>query len=449
MLIHNAKIVTWGSKNQVLEGQAVLIRDGLIAEIGPERELKDTYPAEESLDAAGQYLMPGNICAHTHFYGAYARGMAIPGDPPKDFPEILNKLWWPLDKALDEETVRFSALIHLVDAIKHGSTTLIDHHASPNAIPASLDVIAQAVKESGLRSVLCYEVTDRDGEGKAQAGIQENLRFISKIADGDNANGRLAATFGLHASLTLSDETLAACRTALPISSGFHVHVAEHEADQEDSLAKSGKRVVQRLADNGILGPRSIIAHAIHIDDAEIKLIAESNTWVTHQPRSNMNNGVGVAEVERLLEAGVKVCLGNDGFTQDMWTEWKEAYLLHKLAHRDPRRMNGMDVIQMGVHNNAALAQHFFPGATIGEVSQGARADLILVDYHPHTPLTAGNLPWHILFGFNESMLTMTMVDGQVLMKDGKLTQLDEKAIAQEAMQLAPGLWKRYEKFAQ
>jgi putative selenium metabolism protein SsnA len=448
MLIHNTKIVTWGSENQVLEGQAVLIKGGLIAEIGPQNDLMDSNPAEERLDASGQYLMPGNICAHTHFYGAYARGMAIPGDPPKDFPEILNKLWWPLDKALDEETVRFSALVHLVDAIKHGTTTLLDHHASPNAIPGSLDVIAQAVEETGLRAVLCYEVTDRDGADKALAGIQENLRFIQKVAGADSSNGRLAATFGLHASLTLSDKTLAACRAALPEDLGFHVHVAEHEADQDDSLAKSGKRVVQRLAEFGILGPSSIVAHAIHIDDAEIDLLAETNTWVTHQPRSNMNNGVGVTEVERLLEAGIKVCLGNDGFTQDMWTEWKEAYLLHKVAHRDPRRMNGMDVIQMGVHNNAALAQQFFPGAAIGEISPGARADLILVDYHPHTPLTAGNLPWHILFGFNESMLTMTMVDGAVLMQDGKMTQLDEAAIAQEAKQLAPALWQRYEKFA-
>jgi putative selenium metabolism protein SsnA len=449
MLIHNTKIVTWGANAELLEDQAVLIKDGLISEIADQNKLIDQYPDEERLDANGQYLMPGNICAHTHFYGAYARGMAIPGKPPKDFPEILNKLWWPLDKALDEESIRFSALVHLVDAIKHGTTTLIDHHASPNAIPGSLDTISQAIKETGLRAVLCYEVSDRDGAVKAQAGIQENLRFISKIAEGNDANRRLAATFGLHASLTLSDETLNACRQALPDDAGFHIHVAEHESDQQDSLSKSGKRTVQRLADHGILGPNTIAAHTVHVNDDEIDLLAETGTWVTHQPRSNMNNGVGVAEVERLMEAGIKVCLGNDGFTQDMWSEWKTAYLLHKVANRDPRRMNGMDVIQMAVLNNAALAKHFFPEAPIGEISQGARADLILVDYHPHTPLTAGNLPWHILFGLNETMITMTMADGKILMRDRKLTQLDEAAIAQEAIQLAPALWERYEKFAQ
>lgn len=449
MLIHNAKIITWGSENQVLEEQALLTKEGLIVEFGPNKSLMETYPKEERLDAEGQYLMPGNICAHTHFYGAYARGMAIPGESPKDFPEILEKLWWPLDKALDEQSIRFSTLVHLVDAIKHGTTTLIDHHASPNAISGSLDVIAQAVEESGLRALICYEVTDRDGEEKALAGIKENLRFIARVAEGNLVDGRLAATFGLHASLTLSDKTLEACRAALPDDAGFHIHVAEHEIDQEDSLAKSGKRVVQRLADHGILGPRSIAAHAIHVDEAEIELLAETGTWVTHQPRSNMNNGVGVAQVERLLDAGVRVCLGNDGFTQDMWAEWKTAYLLHKSSHRDPRRMNGGDVLKMGVRNNAALAGQFFPGAPIGEISPGARADLILVDYHPHTPLSAGNLPWQILFGFNESMLTMTMVAGEVLMQNRKLTQLDEAAIAEQALKLAPDVWKRYEKFVQ
>jgi cytosine/adenosine deaminase-related metal-dependent hydrolase len=158
-----------------------------------------------------------------------------------------------------------------------------------------------------------------------------------------------------------------------------------------------------------------------------------------------MNNAVGVAEVEHLLRAGIPVCLGNDGFTQDMWTEWKIAYLLHKVWRRDPRRMNGVDVIQMGVYNNAALAEVFFAGKQLGRLTTGAAADLIFVDYHAFTPLTAGNLPWQILFGFNESMVTATMVDGVFLMKDRQLLTLDEAEIAARAMELAPEVWARYE----
>jgi len=449
MLIHNAAVVTWGKENAVLPNHAVYIEKNLIVAIGPDADLLKEYPDTEKLDADGQILMPGNICAHTHFYGAYARGLAIPGPAPKDFPEILKRLWWPLDKALDEKSVRASALVHLVDAIKCGTTTLFDHHASPNFIDGSLDVIAEAVTETGLRAVLCYEVTDRDGDAKAKAGIRENVRFIERTGKREIAGGRLAALFGLHASLTLSDETLDACRAALPNDSGFHIHVAEHEADQEDSLAKSRLRVVPRLLKHGILTPGSIAAHAVHVDAAEIAMLAESGAWVSHQPRSNMNNGVGAADIEALMAARVKVVLGNDGFTQDMWAEWKAAYLLHKVWHRDPRKTNGADLAAIASGNNAALAAQSFPSAPIGEISVGARADLILVDYHPFTPLTAGNFPWHIIFGFQERMVTMTMVNGKFLMRERKLLHLDEGEIAAKALELAPEVWARYAEFAQ
>jgi len=447
MLIHNANLITWAQPNQILPDQAVLLANGLIAEIGPSADLTARHPRDERLDAGGQYLMPGNICAHTHFYGAFARGMAIPGRPPQDFPEILRKLWWPLDKSLSAEDVRYSALVSLVDAVRHGTTTLIDHHASPNCIPGSLDLLAEAVEQAGLRAVLCYEVTDRDGPEQAQAGIAENLRFLERCAEGGVAEGRVAATFGLHAGLTLSDQTLQACRQAAPEGTGFHIHLAEHEADQDDSLRKSGLRAAERLERHGILGERTIVAHAVHVDAREIEVLAESRTWVTHQPRSNMNNGVGTAEVEAMLSAGLKVCLGNDGFSNAMWEEWKTAYLLHKVWHRDPRRMGGEAVVQMAVYHNAALAQVFFPGRPLGVVAPGARADLILVEYHPFTPLSEGNLPWHMLFGFRDSLVTATIVGGRLLMRDRQLLTLDEAEISARARQLAPQVWKRYHSY--
>lgn len=447
MLITNATLITWEEPNRVLPDHALYVEAGLISELGPQAELLARYPDAERLDAGGQYVMPGNICAHTHFYGAYARGLAIPGPAPKDFPEILQKLWWPLDKSLTYEDVRASALIMLVDAIKHGTTTLIDHHASPNAIAGSLDVIAEAVDEAGLRAVLCYEVTDRDGLEKAKAGIAENVRLIERIGQEAVSGGRVAATFGLHAGLTLSDTTLEECRAAAPQGTGFHIHVAEHESDEYDSLAKSGLRVVDRLDRHGLLGPRTIVAHAVHVDAREVHQLAESGTWVTHQPRSNMNNGVGVAQVESLLRAGVKVGLGTDGFSHTMWEEWKTAYLLHKVSNRDPRRMSGLDVARMAVYNNARLAETFFPGKPLGVLAAGAQADLIFVDYHPHTPLTSGNLPWHIVFGFHESMVTTTLVAGKLLMRDRQLLTLDEPAIAAQARAQAPAVWERYRAF--
>ena len=440
MLIYNATVITWGKPNQILKNYAITIKNDRITEIGPSPELKEKYSNAEILDARGQLVMPGNICAHTHFYGIFARGMAIPGSAPKDFPDILEKLWWPLDKSLLEEDVRYSTLPSLVDAIKHGTTTLIDHHASPNAIDGSLDIIGESVKKAGLRACLCYEVTDRDGPEKMKAGIAENVRFIKQ-----EKSPLLAGTFGLHAGLTLSDSTLDLCRQSAPDGTGFHIHTAESSADEWDSLEKSGLRVINRLQKHDLLGPKTITAHGVHFDAKEIEIIKNTDTWVSHQPRSNMNNAVGVAPVESMLEMGVKVCLGNDGFSNAMWDEWKTTYLMHKLWHQDPRRMNGSDVAKMAIYNNAALANIFFPEAPIGVLEPGAYADIIFVDYHAPTPLNDGNLPWHIIFGFQQSMVTTTIVAGKVLMQDRELLTLDEAEIAAKASKQAISVWKRYQ----
>ncbi len=443
MLITNASIITWEKPNRILTDHAILIDQGCIQAIGPTQQMVERYPLIEQLDAEGQYVMPGAICAHTHFYGAFSRGMAIPGSPAQNFVEILEKLWWPLDQSLDLEAVRYSALVCLIDAIRHGTTTLIDHHASPNAIDGSLDVIAQAVDEAGVRADLCYEVTDRGGEARMRAGMAENVRFINRVRNEKPAGGRLAAHFGLHASLTLSDATLDACRQVAPAESGFHIHVAEDAADEYDSLAKCGLRVVDRLDKHGILGPNTIVAHAVHVDAREIRLLAESRTRVTHQPRSNMNNAVGVSPVESLLREGIQVCIGNDGFTHAMWEEWKAAYFLQKAWNRDPRRMPGDMVIEMGAYNNAVMASACF-NTPVGVIAPGAQADLIFVDYHPFTPLVPENLPWHILFGFHESLITGTMAAGKMLMYQRKLLSLDEEAITRKAMEHSQRTWKAY-----
>lgn len=443
MLITNGLVATFGESNQLIDDGAIYIDGDRIVEIGESAELTAKYGHAEILDARGQLVLPGNICAHTHFYGAFARGMAIPGEAPRDFLDILGRLWWPLDKALREEDVKYSALVCLVDAIRHGTTTLIDHHASPNAIPGSLDQIAAAVKQAGVRACLCYEVSDRDGPERAREGINENVRFNE--ATRSERPPRLAATFGLHASLTLSDETLAACVEAAPEGVGFHIHAAEGVADQEDSLRKSGKRVVERLHDAGILGPRSILAHCVHIDPWEMELLRDTGTWVTHQPRSNMNNAVGTADVTAMLRGGVRVGLGNDGFSNDMFTEIKTAYLVHKLHRSDPRAMGGYDIQKLAYANNGRLARCFWPDAALGEISEGAYADLVFVDYHPFTELTAGNLPWHIAFGVSGSLVTTTIAGGAVLMRERELLTLDEAAITARARQLSSGVWQRYQ----
>ncbi len=443
MLITHGRIATFGQNPQVIEDGAIYVAEDEIIAVGPTAELKARYPEAEQLDAKGQLVLPGSICGHTHFYGAFARGMAIPGEPARNFVEILQKLWWRLDRALDEESIRLSALVCLVDAIRNGTTTLIDHHASPNLIDGSLDICAEAIGQSGLRVCECYEVTNRNGLAGAHAGIAENVRFAKRLAS--RPNPLLAASFGLHASFTIEPETLDRCvAEARSLSVGFHVHVAEGEADEIDSETKYGQRVGEHLHARGVLGEQTLSAHCVHVNQNEINLLAQTNTKVSHQPRSNMNNAVGTTPVQRMLDAGVCVGLGNDGFSNNMYTEMKAAYLIHKSTAGDPRAMTGDTVMRLAYENNARIASLFWP-RPLGEISPGAYADLVFLDYVPYTPLTAGNLPWQIIFGVDGTHVTTTMVGGRVLMRDRVLLALDEERIAAQAREIAPHVWRRFE----
>jgi putative selenium metabolism protein SsnA len=441
LLITHGQVFTLGARNEMILDGAVYVEGDTVVDVGTTADLAARYPDAERLDAAGKVVLPGSPCGHTHFYGAFARGMAIPGAPATNFVEILQKLWWRLDLALSWEDIRYSALVCLVDAIRHGCTTLIDHHASPNAIDGSLDIIADAIKESGLRASLCYETTDRNGDAGARAGIRENVRFLERCRRAPDP--QLGASFGLHAALTLSDETLRACvEAAQGLDTGFHIHVAEGIADETDSLQKYGLRVVERLSRLGILGPKTIAVHCVHLDAHEKDLLYETGTLVTHQPRSNMNNAVGLPDVTGMLQRGIPVALGNDGFTNNMFTEMAACYLAHKLNTGNPQAMPGDVVMEMAYHNNSLLAGRFFP-KPIGELSAGAFADIVFLDYDPPTPLTAGNLPWHIIFGVDGAHITHTIASGKVLMKDRQLLTLDEEAIMARAREQARGVWGR------
>ncbi len=261
LLIENGTVISTGGKPFVANNCSVLIEDGLIARVAPKARLERFRG--KRIDASGKVVMPGLINAHTHFYSTFARGLTRM-KPASDFQGVLRNLWWRLDRGLTLKDCYYSALIALLDCIRHGTTTVIDHHASPRAIPGSLASIARAVKDTGLRACLCYEVSDRDGDRVASEGLAENAEFIQRC--GQECNSSLKALFGLHASFTLSDRTLEkAASLGNRLGSGFHIHVAEARSDQEITLRRSGKRVVERLAKLGILGPRSVAAHGVHL----------------------------------------------------------------------------------------------------------------------------------------------------------------------------------------
>lgn len=432
----NGIVVTLGRDNKVLWNGSVVTDGDQIAAVGDTREMKESFPDAEVVDCSGKIILPGFICAHHHFYSTMARGMAPPGEPASNFVEILQRLWWKLDKALSEEDITLSTQIPLIECIRNGTTTIIDHHASPSMRDGSLDLIEKAVRQAGLRASLCYEVSDRNEPG---AGIAENERFIKKIGKGD---GQIAAMMGLHASFTVSDETVETCvGIAEDAGVGCHIHVAEDAADREDSIAKYGIPTVKRLQGLGVTGDQSIFVHCIHIDESEMDILAATKTNVVHNPESNMNNAVGVTKLLKLLEKGVLVGLGTDGMSSDMLSQMRCAYLLHRLDNRDPR-VAFVEAPQLLLQNNAEIAGRQF-GISLGEIAKGGPADLAIIDYWPPTPLNETNFLGHLIFGLVDATVDTTVCRGEILMRDKKILSLDEERIATRSRELAPKMWQR------
>lgn len=432
----NGIVATLGANNQVLWNASVVTEGEQIIAVGSAEELKKQYPGAEAVDCSGRIILPGFICTHHHFYSTMARGMGIPGQPASNFVEILERLWWKVDRALTEEDITLSAQVPLIECIRNGTTTVIDHHASPSMRDGSLDLIEGAVRQAGIRASLCYEVSDRNEPG---GGIAENERFIKKVGKGD---GQIAAMMGLHASFTISDKTAETCvGIARDAGVGCHIHVAEDAADREDSLSKYRMSTVQRLDKLGMSGDKSIFVHCVHIDEAEMDILADTKTIVVHNPESNMNNAVGVTPLLALLKKGVLVGLGTDGMSSDMPAQMRSAYLLHRLANRDPR-VAFLEAPQLLLQNNADIVERQF-GIRVGEIAAGRPADLAILDYKPPTPLSEANFLGHLIFGLVDAVVDTTVCRGKILMQGKQIVSMDEERIAARSREMAPNMWKR------
>jgi len=430
----------WDGRNRVIPEASLLVDDGLIVHVSHVQETTDFPQHSERIDGHGKLALPGMVNAHTHLYSSLARGMPVSPFAPKSFTEILEQLWWKLDKALDPESVRISALVGAMEAARCGITTLIDHHASPNAIPGSLDALQETVvDELGLRAVLCYELSDRDGAERRDDGIAENLRFLPR----PNSNA-VASQFGIHASFTVSDETLAMVSDNIPEAVGIHIHLAEGPEDEVQCVEKYGVRISQRLDRFGLLRPRSILAHCLHIDESEKDLIAERDAIVVHNPRSNMNNAVGTFDLDGFVERGILTGLGTDGLGANMLAELFTAGILQKHSQGDPLAGSFDALYSLLFVNNPAIAGRLL-GVELGQIAPGAQADLVLLDYVPPTPLETENVLGHLLFGTAVHSLRVTdsFVAGRQILRDGRFVDLDEEAIYAHAREQAASLWKR------
>jgi putative selenium metabolism protein SsnA len=396
-----------------------------IAERG--RDLPD---GGEAADLSGCLVLPGLVNAHTHLYSALARGMPWPSPAPRNFVEVLEKVWWRLDRALDEDAVYHSAMVGAMEAALSGTTLLIDHHSSPSFIAGSLDTIRRAVESVGLRSVLCYEVTDRNGTAGRDAGLAENRAFLSAPP-----SPLTRGLVGAHASFTLSDESLGKlAELAAATGSSLHVHVAEDRADVEDCAARYGTTLLERFDRHRLLISRTLFAHCVHLSPEEVHAAHTKGVWIAHNPRSNMNNAVGYAPTAALKRAA----LGTDGIDGDMLAEARAAYLQMREARRGDALEATLQLLAGGHRLGAALF-----GLPFGKLDAGAPADLVVLDYRPPTPLTTANVGGHLLFGIDRSHVRSVVVAGRWVVRDRALVQVDGRAVAAQAQPAAAAMWRR------
>ncbi len=414
----------------VRAGVHVRCLGGTIAAVGPDLE---PAPGDEVVDLGGQVLMPGLVVGHHHLYSALARGMPAPfRTPPTNFAEVLEKVWWRLDKALDDDTVYLSGLAGALEAARFGITTIVDHHASPSAVTGSLDHIARGITDVGLRGLLCYEVSDRDGPEVAEAGVTENERFLTAYAD----HPQLRGLIGAHASFTLGDATFdRLAELADQTGAGIHIHLLEDAKDREASVASYGADPVTRLEQRGLLTPQALLAHGVHLTDAEIERVKEAGCFLAHNARSNMNNRVGAAPVGRL---GDRVLLGTDGIDGDILAEARAA-IFRGREHEPPVDLGCyLGLLQ---RSNVLLSEYF--GARFGEIAPGAVADLVVLDYDPPTPLSAENLGGHLGFGWGAHLVRSVIVAGGFVLRDRVPTRLDAAEALRSTRAGAERLWKK------
>ena len=374
---------------------------------------------DEVIDCNGRFVTKSFAIGHHHVYSALSRGMPSPTQEINNFVEKLKYIWWRLDKALDKDTIEASALATAIACAKSGVTFAIDHHASPNFIKGSLGIISDAFKRVGVGHLLCYEVTDRDGLGKANEGLDESEDYLA------NNQGLV----GIHASFTVGDSTLKkAVDLMQKMNSGIHIHVAEDGWDQNQCMTQYNRRVVERLSDAGVLSSsKTILAHCLHINDNERQLIGSSPAFVVQNTESNLNNNVGYFNSKGL---GDNIMIGTDGMHSDMIRSSQAAFFVGQ--GRDNIDFLSSYYRFRKVHNY--LSDNSFNGDD--------ENNLVILDYDSPTELNDDNFFGHFIYGLTSKHVQHVIANGKIIVKDRVVQTVDESEILSFAKEQANKLWK-------
>lgn len=430
IVIKNAYVFS-PEPNQLNQGADIVIDGDRILEVGAGRG--DSVKADRVIDMQGRMVLPGFVSAHTRLYALPGRSVLANVPPSLDFISQQKTLWWKMDQALDPDVLKSAALTAAMEAIRCGTTSIMDHHSSPSCIDGSLDIIAEALEEVGLRGVLSYEVTDRNGREDMLKGIQENRRFINSRKDQSLVQGLV----GAHALFTLPSEALSQLSELLEeTGSGLHIPVAEAPYDPSHCHFLFNKDPMERLDQFGLLNSLALIIHGVHLSARDMEILNERNATLVHNPRSNMNFQVGynphLSQIKNLA-------LGSGGLGSNMLEELKQAYLLNRHSHG----YIPLDKLTKALFNGNQVLERLFQD-NFGRIEKGYKADLLLTTYQPPTPLGADNVTGHLLFGMDSSMVESVMINGRMVMENRRF-QLDEDAIFEKARKQARRLWERME----
>jgi len=432
-VVEKGFIVTMDTRRSVYPNGSVVIEGDRIVDVGEASSISESYKPDRVISAEGCIVTPGFICAHTHLYGILLRGASSGLPPPTDFTQSLQRIWWPMDQAMTHRDAYASALASSLELLRTGTTTFADTFSGPNALKGVLDDVEKGVDEVGIRGILSFEATERRSGDEGRMGVEENLRFIKK-----RKQGLCRGMMSLHASFTVSDDLISfAAEKARELKAPMTIHAAEGKGDLHHNLERYGLRTLERLSSVGFLGHDVVLAHVVHVNDDELRLIRGSGAAVAHNPMSNMLNAVGVSPVDEMLKMGICVALGNDGYIFDVFENMRSAFLSHKLKRCDPRVISPLQALEMATVDAArAYGLH-----ELGSLEKGKKADLVLLRPDLPTPLTPSSVYGHLVNTLGGGDVDTVLVDGQVLLERGRPTKLDPARAYGVCREAAEALW--------